>query len=372
MPFLMQIKSVIKIFFSAISEEIKTMAFGLGLFFKFLLLEWKPSIYLGIAHLCRKFIVVTENGTKKHPSGPLWVIGIYAATFGIASQIYENHLDRLENRATILITALLNKETGRLATLQVEKIKEIEIPVEPIFIDPPTIFNSLIGVTTFHKPTIDRLNEAEALLDKDLAEKDLSNSNFMGANLEGANLERANLEGANFFRANLKGARLERANLFRAKLEEANLYKSNLKATNLKEANLKKAYLFRANLEGANLQAANLKEGNLFKANLYEANFKLADLEKANLEKTDVIVANFKAAHLFRANLEEANLFRANLSGAYLEKANLKGAKNLTCKQIQSARIDRGTFLPDYIKITWAEDDTFTCQEVEKDENPGQ
>jgi len=46
--------------------------------------------------------------------------------------------------------------------------------------------------------------------------------------------------------------------------------------------------------------------------------------------------------------------------------ANLKGADmsnviNLTCQQLQSARIDRTTRLPDYITLKWRSDTEYNC-----------
>jgi len=49
---------------------------------------------------------------------------------------------------------------------------------------------------------------------------------------------------------------------------------------------------------------------------------------------------------------------------ALYKGADLSGAKNLTCEQIQSATIDKETKLPNYIKVTWADDDTYTCEMV--------
>jgi len=58
------------------------------------------------------------------------------------------------------------------------------------------------------------------------------------------------------------------------------------------------------------------------------------------------------------------NLREANLSKADLGCTDLREAKNLTCEQIQSSKIDRNTKLPDYIKVTWMDDDTYTCEMV--------
>ena len=155
---------------------------------------WKCFLFFlrlfGLVFLFKKFF----PDDNKLPTGFIWLIGLYSAIFGITSQIYENQLDRLENRASILITALLNEKTGRLATLQIPKIKEKAVlPVAPEFLDPFSVFNSLFGVTAKHKDTIDRLDEALALLNKDLEVRDLGGWDLREANLRGADLQETNI-----------------------------------------------------------------------------------------------------------------------------------------------------------------------------------
>jgi pentapeptide repeat protein len=73
--------------------------------------------------------------------------------------------------------------------------------------------------------------------------------------------------------------------------------------------------------------------------------------------------------NLSKEDLSNTDLSDANLRGSNLIDANLWAAKNLTCAQIQSAKIDKQTQLPDYIKITWA-DTTHTCEKIEAKEIP--
>ncbi|MBI5428579.1 MAG: hypothetical protein HZA02_09940 [Nitrospinae bacterium] len=46
-----------------------------------------------------------------------------------------------------------------------------------------------------------------------------------------------------------------------------------------------------------------------------------------------------------------------------LQGADLSHAVNLTCGQIELARIDRDTKLPGNIKIAWVSDDAYECEE---------
>lgn len=133
-------------------------------------------------------------------------------------------------------------------------------------------------------------------------------------------------------------------------------------------------------INGANLKYANLNGATFSEANLIEANLMGAKLTRGNPIKMDgphgkgiVMVsipaqldgANLSGANFIEGDLAWTNLRRANLSGADLSGAGLMEAKNLTCEQIQSANIDRETVLPNYIKVTWADDDTYTCEMVE-------
>jgi hypothetical protein len=188
---------------------------------------WKCFLFFlrlfGLVFLFKKFF----PDDNKLPTGFIWLIGLYSAIFGITSQIYENQLDRLENRASILITALLNEKTGRLATLQIPKIKEKAVlPVAPEFLDPFSVFNSLFSVTAKHKDTIDRLDEALALLNKDLEVRDLGGWDLREANLQGANLQEANLRGANLRGVDLRGADLQETNITLEQLKKAKVYSS--------------------------------------------------------------------------------------------------------------------------------------------------
>lgn len=184
---------------------------------------------------------------------------------------------------------------------------------------------------------------------------DLRNTSIVGANIKEANLQRAifreaNLQKADLYKVdlqiadlnkvNLQWAILIKANLQKAELGDANLFKCSLNKANLQGAYLAKANLQQAYLTEANLQGAALWSANLQGANLREANLKQTDLERANLEWAD-----FKSAKLQKANFSGSSLKKANLLGA-----NLSKAKNLEQWQIDSAKGDRTTILPDYLE----------------------
>ncbi|MGF1934036.1 MAG: pentapeptide repeat-containing protein [Nostoc sp. ChiQUE02] len=109
----------------------------------------------------------------------------------------------------------------------------------------------------------------------------------------------------------------------------------------LRNVNIKEADLRLAKLQGANLAETNLQGAYLAKANLQRAN-----LAKTNLQGAYLAEANLQGAYFIIANLQGANFAKANLQGAYLT-----GAKNLVQRQIESAKGDRTTILPEDIEL---------------------
>jgi uncharacterized protein YjbI with pentapeptide repeats len=158
----------------------------------------------------------------------------------------------------------------------------------------------------------------------------VSRGDLSDARLARARLPEANLSGARLSRANLSGARLDRANLSGAWLPEADLSSAQLPG---------------ANLSGAGLPGANLSGAQLPKAALSDANLVLANLSRANLGE-----AVLMGAQLGEANLSGAWLDRANLSGANLSGVDLRETMKLTQKQVDVARGDGTTRLPDGLR----------------------
>ncbi len=78
---------------------------------------------------------------------------------------------------------------------------------------------------------------------------------------------------------------------------------------------------------------------------LREANLIRAYLIRANLRGADLRYAYLIEAKLGRADLDEANLCVADLRGA-----NLEEVKNLTQQQLDEAKTNEKTTLPDYLR----------------------
>jgi len=117
-------------------------------------------------------------------------------------------------------------------------------------------------------------------------------------------------------------------------------------------------------LSGSDLSNAKLMRGNLSGANFENADLSGAYLIQANLSGAELSNADLTRAVLSEANLSSANLEDADLSDTFLHGANLQDVFNLTCDQLESAKLDRETILPSYIQINWITEELFDCKEV--------
>jgi Pentapeptide repeats (8 copies) len=117
------------------------------------------------------------------------------------------------------------------------------------------------------------------------------------------------------------------------------------------------AGLRRANLSGAVLNETYLPGAVLLKANLSGASLILADLSGAVLEGADL-----SGARLYEADLSGAHLEGADLSGAVLDGVDLQKAYGLTQAQLNIARGDANTQLPDGLRrpASWEAEETST------------
>lgn len=141
-------------------------------------------------------------------------------------------------------------------------------------------------------------------------------------------------------RTDLRGARLSGIHFDRNGKEQ----KFNLAGANLIDASLAGAYLRHASLAGADLYGASLDRAILINASLAGASLVDASLAGAILFRASLHGADLRGASLDGANLYGASLDRANLGGA-----RLSAAMFVTQAQIDSARGDSATELPEDI-----------------------
>ncbi|MBI9047525.1 MAG: pentapeptide repeat-containing protein [Anaerolineaceae bacterium] len=251
------------------------------------LILWLLWDQIGFRFVFQKMFPPKDERTGKRMPATLfiWMLGIYVALFGIASNRYENKIDKIETQAAILHSQLASK-AGNNAFRRLARIQKETIPHKPELIswdDPFSVFKSLWGEEEPFYSMIEDLKGTVEEWKGDLVDADLQEAILCGADLQEAKLWDANLQEAKLWDTDLRGAKLQHANLERADLQR----------TDLKETNL----------QGAHLQET--------------------DLRGTDLRGTD---------------LSGANLRGVNLMGAILQGANLKGAKNLTVDQLCQAK----------------------------------
>ena len=123
------------------------------------------------------------------------------------------------------------------------------------------------------------------------------------------------------------------------------LKSADLSYARLSGADLTNGYLCIVKLFAADLRRAKLAWAYLPRADLRQANFEGADLTGVDLRNADLT-----GARLIGAQLAKADLHRANLSKADLRDADLSEVKNLTQRQVDVARADSSTRLPNGIQ----------------------
>lgn len=105
------------------------------------------------------------------------------------------------------------------------------------------------------------------------------------------------------------------------------------KPNSLKDHNLKKARLNGFDLSGVNMRFTTLTGAAMVNAKLIES-----DLMAADLSGCILIQADLSGAHLYEANFAGAWLSRTNLTDADVTHADFRGARELTCEQLMSAK----------------------------------
>lgn len=270
---------------------------------------WCLWHYSGIREICAIIEPNCKAATDpKASTFLLWAAGIYAALFGIATQYYENYIDRIEARANG-IYAQLGASNAKRALARIPDAQAMTRPKRPELLNPWSVACSLYFCE----------HERDSEMVETLKEVIVT----FKADLRGANLHKADLRGADLSKADLKGVNLSKADLRQTNLQGANLRLANLSRARLNRAKLGNADLRQADLHGAILNRAELNGADLCLADLSWARPVEARLGGADLRQVKLNGANLRGADLRKADLHGANLSQAKLSGADLRGANL-------------------------------------------------
>ncbi|MGD9202880.1 MAG: formylglycine-generating enzyme family protein [Chitinispirillia bacterium] len=177
--------------FIEFSLFIKWIVLKLLVIFKWILLE-----LLGLRFIYRKIIPLTEeekekeNSLKKRSPATfgLWFIGIYVAIFGLASQRYENRLDKIETKSTLVISQLAVEKTRRIALQNIGELGRNELPFKPELFNPFSTIKSMISHfnTDYEESGFLVKPILESFKDSLPSGIDLTDNDLSGADLTGA------------------------------------------------------------------------------------------------------------------------------------------------------------------------------------------
>ena len=278
--------------------------------------------FSGIHYIACTLNLKQKKNEKPPVAAGIWIIGIYIALFGLASQRYVGRAGIIENRISTIITSL-STSGFKQAITGIPHTQSMLCPVEPVLWNPVATMTSLFG---FKKP----YSEGVALLKKTVENwKDsLSEVDLANVDLRGADLSEASLKGAYLFMADLKGADLRGADLKNACLRKAELDSVDLEGAKLEGADLSGADLTAACLGVATLNGASLAGANLTGAHLERARLKGADLSDACFVGAELIVADLSEADLRGAKIEESPIMTvASLHKTTLDRVLLMKVK---------------------------------------------
>ncbi|MCC9620619.1 pentapeptide repeat-containing protein [Thalassospira sp. MA62] len=139
---------------------------------------------------------------------------------------------------------------------------------------------------------------------------------------------------------------IEHADLRNADLENLDLSRCELPYASFRQANCTNAVLRRCNLVAADFIESNLESANLAASRLTGARFKDAMLRNTVFLGSDLSNASFRGNKLLNCDLSGTNL-----AGADFRDADLSAARGLFSEQIQRARVNANTRLPQSLKM---------------------
>lgn len=217
------------------------------------------------------------------------------------------------------------------------------------------------------------LRQASSFRELHWSETNLNDVDLSELVFEKCDFQKAKLENTLWLKSKITYSYFTDAELCGADFTEANLENSSFKGANLENAVLDKAIVFKVDFEGANLENCHMvnattKYGILsviedgyvekfgitasYNVNLSQACLDTSTLNSSVLEKATLERASLLGAHLYKTSLKNAYMVGAELAFANLRETDLRGA-NLTDSllagvyNIDTARFDNTTIMPD-------------------------
>jgi uncharacterized protein YjbI with pentapeptide repeats len=188
---------------------------------------WIIWEFSGLRFICEK-IIPPKLEKRKAPTFFIWLVGLYIALFGIASQRYENRIDVIENRANAIFAQISYPNSRKATISRIPRVQNMSCPLKPELLHPASVFTSLFKDGHKYEPIVELLAELVEDWKQELDNTDLRYAHLEKTNLDNARLRRTILIGANLSYASLNRADLAGAYLVQTKLKGASLIEANL------------------------------------------------------------------------------------------------------------------------------------------------
>ncbi|MCP5016338.1 MAG: pentapeptide repeat-containing protein [Ketobacter sp.] len=170
---------------------------------------WVCKDLSGYLHLKNKVRLPNEEG--KSPSTiVLWVVAVYVAIYGLATNRYENRLDRIENQINAFY-AQLGGPTFRSALTRIPSLQNFKLPIKPEIHNPVSVMQSFF-IDRVDMESREELSLFVESLFRDGAETE-ANTILVNLPLDGIDLSKRYLPGLS-----IKGLGLKEANFDQSRM----------------------------------------------------------------------------------------------------------------------------------------------------------
>ena len=273
-----------------------------------------------------------EGDNYRSPSTfVLWIVSIYVAIFGLASNRYERAVSTYEMQIASWQNQIATEYRAQ-ACANLKYLQEVTVPKQPSLIQ---FWNTFLSFLNNEKYQVgqDMLRQTiEAykanLKNAKLLSTDLSKINFKNANLAKANLSYSDLQSAELTNATMNGSICQKT-LF---------YNATLKYTKINNINFWRANFTQATFFKTQITNSKIIQTDSQNAKFWYSNFTGSNLWESDLSGAELFYSDFSATDLSYTELKHANFQNATLNDADMRYTNLSGAKNLKETQLSKAK----------------------------------
>lgn len=246
-------------------------------------------IYSGLAFIANKFRF--QKNESKYPNGMVWAFGIYFTVYTLSLTLYQNRIDKIENRISFLVN-YAGSNNFRIFFKEYESIRQAKVPLQPVLWKPLTTIRSLTGKRIDYS---ENENLLEGLLEEvklKTTNSDLRSMNFNNLYLVSSNFEGSVLQLSGFENSNLSLSRFGSTNISSTSFRGSVLTGGIFHHANCANASFDSTYVRGVEFNGANLTMASFKN-----AYCRYSVFLNARLQGVKFQDADLSLVDFRGAN---------------------------------------------------------------------------